>query len=123
MTELVSPCPHRPNCVCSRRDASPMHRVEPIAVAGDPEAAFSRVKGLVAAMPRTVLEAATDDFLHAVCRTRLGFVDDLECRLCSEDRVIHVRSASRAGMWDFGANRRRVEALRRACLTRDATPR
>ncbi len=100
-------------CVCSRRDASWLHRVEPIAVAGDPPAAFERLKSRVAGMPRTIIVAATDDYLHAVCRTRLGFVDDLECRLDAGERVIHVRSASRSALWDFCVNRARVETLRR----------
>ena len=65
-------------------------------------------------MPRASLVTATDDYLHAVCRTRLGFTDDLECQLCRPAGVIHVRSASRLGYYDFGANRTRVEALRRA---------
>ena len=113
MSERIAPCPDRPNCVCSRDDASPRHRVEPFAVAGDPAAAFARLKSLLSATPRTVIVTATPDYLHAACRTRLGFVDDLECRLCPTEHVIHVRSASRLGYYDFGANRARVEALRR----------
>ena len=113
MPELVSPCPYFPICVCSREDASPLHRVEPIAPAGDSEAAFARLKRLVARMPRTTVVTATDDYLHAVCRNRIGLVDDLECRLCPGEGVIHVRSASRLAIWDLGANRARVEALRR----------
>jgi hypothetical protein len=34
--------------------------------------------------------------------------------LASAAGVIHVRSASRKGYWDFGVNRRRVEAIREA---------
>ena len=117
MSGQLSPCPALPRCVCSRDDAATLHRVDPIAVSGDPAAAFTRLKGLVAGMPRTIVVAASDDYLHAVCRTRLGFVDDLECRLRAEDRVIHVRSASRLGLWDFGVNRRRVESLRRRFQT------
>ncbi len=113
MSEALAPCPNRPNCVCSRDGTSPRHRIEPFAVQGDLAAAFARLKALVADMPRTVVIAATDDHLHAACRTRLGFVDDLECRPSSDDRVIHVRSASRSGYYDFGANRARIEALRR----------
>ena len=82
-------------------------------MSGDLAAAFDRLKALVADWPRTVVIAATDDHLHAACRTRLGFVDDLECRPCPAGGVIHVRSASRLGYYDFGANRARVEALRR----------
>ncbi len=80
---------------------------------GEPAAAFDRLRTLLAGAPRTVIVTATDDYLHAVCRTRLGFADDIECRLCPTGRVIHVRSASRIGIYDFGVNRRRVEALRR----------
>ena len=80
---------------------------------GEPAAAFDRLRALLAGAPRTVIVTATDDYLHAVCRTRLGFADDIECRLCPTGRVIHVRSASRIGIYDFGVNRRRVEALRR----------
>ena len=85
-------------------------------MSGDPVLAFARLKDLVARTPRTAILTATDDYFHATCRTRIGFIDDLECRLCSSGRVIHVRSASRsrlAFLWDFGVNRRRVERLRR----------
>ena len=115
MSDQLSPCPRFPffRCVCSRDDASGLRRVEPFTVSGNPLAAFARLQALVAGMPRTELVTATDSYLHAVCRTRVGFVDDLECRLCSTGRVIHVRSASRCGLYDFGINRRRVERLRR----------
>lgn len=86
-------------------------------MSGDGAAGFVRLKNLLAGMPRTTLVAATDDYLHAVCRTRIGFADDLECRLCRADGVIHVRSASRLGYYDFGVNRARVELLRRKLQT------
>lgn len=86
-------------------------------MSGDGAAGFARVKNLLAGMPRTTLVTATDDYLHAVCRTRIGFADDLECRLCRADGVIHVRSASRLGYYDFGVNRARVELLRRKLQT------
>ena len=113
MCEPLAPCGRRPNCVCSRDDASARHRVEPFAVAGDTTAAFTRLTNLLAGLPRTAIVTATEAYLHAVCRTRIGFADDLECRLCRAQGVIHVRSASRLGYYDFGVNRARVEALRR----------
>ena len=114
MCEPLAPCGRRPNCVCSREDADTRHRVEPFAAAEDPAAAFSRLKELLSSLPRTTILTATDNYVHAVCRSRLGFPDDLECRLCRAAGVIHVRSASRLGYYDMGANRARVEALRRA---------
>lgn len=113
LSKQLSPCPFFPTCVCSRHDASPRHRVEPFVVSGDPPAVFGRMKALLASQPRTLVVTATDDYLHAVCRTRLGFADDIEFHLCPTRSVIHVRSASRLAIYDFGVNRRRVENLRR----------
>ena len=47
-------------------------------------------------------------FTSAVFR----FVDDVEFEVDEAARVVHVRSASRVGRGDFGANRKRVEAIR-----------
>jgi uncharacterized protein (DUF1499 family) len=55
----------------------------------------------------------TPGYLHAEMRTRwLKFTDDLELLLDEKASLIHVRSASRLGQRDFGANRQRVEWLR-----------
>ena len=114
MVERLKPCPFWPNCVSSHADARRHHRIEPFAISGDPAAAFAQLKNLVEEMERTKIVSATDDYLHATCRTRLGFVDDLECQLAPAEGVIHVRSASRVffAFIDSGVNRRRVEALR-----------
>ena len=115
MCESLAPCPWPLICVCSRDDAAFYHRVEPLPVTGDPVASFNRLKDLLAGAKRTVVVTSTDDHIHAVCRSRLGFIDDLECRLCHAENVIQVRSAARSrhALYDFGVNRARVEALRR----------
>ena len=54
-----------------------------------------------------------EDYAHFVFRTPLlGFADDLELRLDAGAGLIHVRSSSRVGRSDLGANERRVERLR-----------
>ncbi len=106
-----------PNYVSSWAGASRIHRVEPFAVSGDPAATLRRLGEVVASMPRTAIVTATDTRLRAVCRTRGGFRDDLEFRYSRADGVIHVRSASRVGLFDFGVNRRRVERVRKALAT------
>ena len=119
MSGYLSPCPHFWTCVSSRADAPARHRVEPFDASEDPDGAFARLKRLVADTPRTRIATATDDYLHARCRTPIGFVDDLEFLLCRKQRLIHVRSASRVYVaWDLGMNRRRVERLRRRFLGR-----
>ena len=114
MSEQLSPCPFFPlGCVSSLNGAWSLHRVKPFPVSGDPVLAFARLKDLVSKTARTVILTATETYLHAACRTQSGYIDDLECRLCPTGRVIHVRSASRAGIYDFCVNRRRIERLRR----------
>ncbi|MBW2641103.1 MAG: DUF1499 domain-containing protein, partial [Deltaproteobacteria bacterium] len=46
------------------------------------------------------------------------FIDDLELYFNSSNGIISIRSASRVGYWDFGANRRRVELLRSELRTK-----
>jgi uncharacterized protein (DUF1499 family) len=56
---------------------------------------------------------ATDTYIHVECKSRIfRFIDDLELYFTSPSGIISIRSASRVGYWDFGANRRRVELLR-----------
>jgi uncharacterized protein (DUF1499 family) len=58
------------------------------------------------------LEELESGFARLEFRSRLlGFVDDVELECAGAD--VQVRSCSRVGYWDLGANRRRVEALRR----------
>ena len=42
----------------------------------------------------------------------LGFIDDVEIYFDEIKSLIHVRSASRVGYWDFGTNRKRIEEIR-----------
>jgi uncharacterized protein (DUF1499 family) len=52
-------------------------------------------------------------YIHAEFRSLVfQFVDDVEFYFPSEKTIIDVKSASRAGYYDFGVNRRRVERLR-----------
>ena len=67
--------------------------------------------------PEATIESETDTYVHAVWRSPRGFRDDVEFRLCADEGIIHVRSASRiAPLWDMDANRLRVEGLRRHLL-------
>ena len=59
------------------------------------------------AVPRNI-DAAVDELEDAY----LFNVDDLELHLRSDEKRIAVRSASRVGYSDMGANRARVEELR-----------
>jgi len=42
----------------------------------------------------------------------MGFIDDVELLFVRTEQLIQVKSASRVGKSDLGANRKRVELLR-----------
>jgi uncharacterized protein (DUF1499 family) len=113
-SEPLAGCPDRPNCVSSQSQ-DPEHAISPMHLKGeDRTVGWNAVRGVVGSLSRCTLVKATDDYLHAECRSRLfGFVDDLEFQLDPVTGVIAVRSAARVGYSDFGVNRRRVEALRK----------
>ena len=105
----LAPCKRTPNCVSSQADPSDKeHYIAPIAFRGD---AVAAIRKAVEAMPRTRIISADSNYLYAEFRSKLlGFVDDVE--LFYDGNAIQVRSASRLGRRDFGANRARVERLR-----------
>ena len=102
-----------PAYVSSHAPAWWIHRVRPFRASGDPSTRLRQLQRIVAGMPRTEVIEVTDEYLHAVCHTLLGFRDDLEFRFSPAERVVHVQSASRIGLFDFGVNRRRVERVRK----------
>jgi len=109
----LPPCPSSPNCVSSG-DPDPVRRIDPISFQGREEEAREAIETVVRSFPRATIVAASGSVVRAEFRSLLGFVDDVEFRIDEVAGVIHVRSASRKGYWDFGVNRRRVEAIREA---------
>ncbi len=104
-------CPNTPNCVSSEhKDKS--FWVEPLAFKETPHVAWEKLKMAVNAIGGTI-EKEERPYLWATFRTKVfRFVDDMEFRMDSEDKVIHLRSASRVGYSDLGVNMRRVKKLR-----------
>ncbi len=103
----LKPPPSSPNCVSSLADPSDKeHAIAPFSADQ-----WSKVKEVMATLPRCVCVSSDDHYAHYEVKTRFfGFVDDVEFEL-DGDRL-HVRSASRVGYGDLGVNRRRVESIR-----------
>jgi len=54
-----------------------------------------------------------DHYIAAIYTTRLfRFVDDVECRMDTQQQRIQRRSASRKGHSDLGANRKREQTIK-----------
>jgi len=88
--------------------------IEPFAFTQDSALAMNRLRDVLANWPGARIVENSPEYLSVQFETRgLRFVDDAEFLLDPAARVIHVRSASRLGRKDFGANRARVEAVRK----------
>ncbi|RMF15252.1 MAG: DUF1499 domain-containing protein [Gammaproteobacteria bacterium] len=112
---ILPACPDKPNCVSSLA-ADEDHAVAPIAVPeGVPEAViWMRVRKAIEATGGEVV-AQDGQRLDATYTSSLfRFVDDVSIVWNPRARVLDIRSASRTGYYDFGVNRRRVEAIRKA---------
>ena len=116
----LSPCPDSPNCVCSEADSLPSS-IAPLAFTGSPDTARANLLRAIAASGGTV-QTQDGDYISATYRTAVfRFIDDLECRIDTASKLIHVRSASRVGRSDLGVNRRRAARLRAAFVAQQST--
>ncbi len=102
----------RPSCVTSQMPRTDFY-IEPFTYPGDANAARLALLKLIREMPTAEIEDSRIDYIHVKFTTpTMRYVDDLELRFARDERVIHVRAASRFGFYDLAENRKRVERLR-----------
>ena len=117
----LSRCPGTPNCVCSEYSDDVDHYIEPV------REPVRGLNGLTSdAIVKTLeqlggeVQTQTADYVSAIFVSELfGFVDDVELRIDHENAVIHLRSASRVGRSDLGANLQRVEKIKQSLQASD----
>ena len=109
----LKPCPDKPNCVSSEFVSDAEHYIEPLVYsAGEAAQVMPRLKTIIVEMGGSI-QAEKADYLAATFTSSVfRFVDDLELRIDADQKTIHLRSASRVGHGDRGANRKRVELLK-----------
>jgi len=107
----LAPCPDSPNCVSTKsKDAS--HMMPPLPYLASGGESMDRLIAIVREMKRATIVSATPSYLHVEFRSALfRFVDDVEFVLEDSARLIHFRSASRTGYYDFGVNRKRMKEI------------
>jgi len=107
-----SPCPDSPNCISSQ-STDKRHFIEPLNYTGDIADARKKLIDILENTKRVNLRKAGMNYIHAEFRSSIfRFIDDVEFSFPTDKNIIHVKSASRKGYYDFGANCRRVERLR-----------
>ena len=103
----LAPCPSTPNCVSSEAGTPPAHYIDPLDGAG-----WEKIPALIAQSGGKIT-TQNETYIAAEFTTPLmRFVDDVEFR--KDDAAVHVRSASRVGKSDLGANAKRVNQFRAA---------
>lgn len=110
---LLSKCPNKPNCICSEHKDDADHYIAPIPV---PQ---NRGLDIISILKSTIhdmggnIRVEGDHYLAATFTSNIfKFVDDLEIRVDQNQKLIHIRSASRVGYSDMGVNRKRVESFK-----------
>jgi uncharacterized protein (DUF1499 family) len=111
----LTPCPKTPNCVSSQAVGEKQY-IQPIRHAGTQQEARDRLLQILDSSKRTKIVTAQENYIRAeFTSTLFRFVDDVEFYFPEEqagETVIHIRSASRIGSYDLGANRKRIEWIR-----------
>ncbi len=107
----LAPCPDSPNCV-STKSKDPDRAMPPLPYIKSGKESMERLIEIVRNMNRATIVSSTPSYLHVEFRSALfRFVDDVEFVLDDSARLIHFRSASRAGYYDFGVNRKRMKEI------------
>jgi len=89
------------------------HLIAPFTYEGSAAEARAKLIVILESTKRAEIISSTDNYIHAEFTSLIfRFVDDVEFYFDDQKPVIHVRSASRVGYSDLGANRKRIEALR-----------
>jgi uncharacterized protein (DUF1499 family) len=109
------------NSVSSQAALHPNHpqlsyaQIAPLPMLGTPQDSMVLLQRALDTQPGVRIVTSKEGYVRATATTRwMGFVDDLEFWLNPTQAVIEVRSASRLGREDFGANRARLERIRLA---------
>jgi uncharacterized protein (DUF1499 family) len=109
----LAKCPDKPNCVCTEFEVDTPHYVKPLLFSqSDSLDVLPRLKFIIQEMGGSV-QAEDSRYLAATFTSSFfRFVDDLEIRVDVEQKIIHLRSASRVGRSDRGVNKKRLEQLK-----------
>jgi uncharacterized protein (DUF1499 family) len=106
---VLPPCGMLPNCVNSDSGTGGS-AIAPLQATTEQ---WQALKRWLAAQDNWTITEDSPDFLQAVVKTPLmQFRDDVQLVFNRQADDIQVRSSSRLGISDMGANRRRIESLR-----------
>lgn len=115
--DRLAVCPSKPNCVNSQaKDKA--HYIAPLLAQGSSEKIKNDILRVLKDFKGAKIITTGDNYIRAeFTSTLFRFVDDVEFylpkRLPDGQAKVDVRSASRIGHSDLGANKKRIENIRR----------
>lgn len=110
---MITPCPKTPNCVSSV-DTDRAHFVQPLRFESSVKDAQHRLLNILSELKRYRVVKFEECFIQVEFTSSVfGFVDDVAFFFDDRKKIIHVKSASRVGIYDLGVNRRRIENIRK----------
>ncbi len=113
--DKFSPCPSSPNCVSSMSE-EPSHFIQPIRYSNrSTSTAKSLLIELLNREKHCKIIEEKERYIHAEFRSNIfHFIDDVEFYFPLNENLIHIKSASRSGYYDFGKNRARIKQITNA---------
>ena len=111
----LTQCSSKPNCVCSEYVSDESHFIEPIDIGSmDATDLWAKVSMAIESNGGKIIDSS-GTYLSATYTSKIfKFVDDVEARLDTQNNVIHLRSKSREGYSDLGANARRIAEIKKS---------
>lgn len=105
-------CPDMPNCYGSEASRAEQ-TVTRMALTNPASDAINTLATIVSSQPGTQIVTQDERYLHATFSTRImGYTDDVEFLISDDQQSVQMRSASRIGKSDLGANAKRLTLLR-----------
>jgi uncharacterized protein (DUF1499 family) len=111
------PCPQKHVCVSTQSDESDKkHYIQPLTY-DSKEEAMEKILEIIKSFKRTKILEKENIYIHAEFTTALfRFKDDVEFYFDENKKLIHFKSQSRIGGYDWNANRNRMEKIRKSYL-------
>ncbi len=110
-------CGEKPNCVSSSADPASDFYIEPIQdqnIEGTWDDLNMLLQDMLKDKSRFKILKQETNYIHIMAISKIfGFIDDVEFHLVPEKGLIEIRSQSRVGYSDMGANRKRLEKIRK----------
>ncbi len=111
VNKKLSPCPNKPNCVCSEFANKKRPEINGIKYT---ELNLKKIEEAIKITGGKITTIKENYIAATYTSSLFRYVDDFEIRIDAEKKIIHFRSASRVGHSDMGANQKRIEAFKKA---------